>query len=225
MEDQWVDDRFVKDIRETKRINIKHWIELFTNEGIFKTERKKNPDPNRPYTSGFLPPLPSWFAMEKIAFSKKELWQAALILIIDSFTKQKHSQWISMSMLKKLFGQYYGLKTVEELLSWGQKEKILQVKSIEYQGDVVKNAYVMNFEHPFVQKVLETKKQILQILRASLIDRETLGLEIEVFIEKLEEKDLSEERRELYMWLAILGNIKELWFDNFGKVVNLYYKA
>lgn len=204
--------------------DINLWLRLFTEEEILSVEVRENPDPKKPPTTGFLPPLSrgSWLT-EKIPLSDK-LQQAALILTVKSFMEQNNTDWIAVGQLEKILAKLYGPRHANEAISWGERNNILQGDEVEYQGNRIR-AYHLSQEDALTQEIIDRKEHILNIVKNSLVDREARGLDLDVLIEKLKQEGISDDEREIYSWIAILRNGRWLWTDLFGKIVNLYRQS
>jgi hypothetical protein len=207
--------------RQSIKRDINLWLKLFTEEDLLRTEVRKNPDPNKPPTRGFLPPsaTPSWLKF-RIPLSE-ELQHAALILTVISFFERNNTDWISVNNLKGLLEKFYGSGYVIEMLKWAEVSQIFEYCELEYQGRQI-SAYRLNQQADPVKEILGKRDRIMGIVNGLMVDREDKGVDVELLVDRLKEEGISENVADLRIWLVLLRNGQRLWTDLHGKIVKPY---
>jgi len=209
------------ELQRRMRYHIKLWLSMFIEEGAFKIEKRNDPRrPNVPVTGIMAPDERPLWSKVKVQLPE-EFFRYAVVLSTLSFFERHSTDWISRSFLSRFVEERFGLKAVEEAIPWALDQRILTSDEVIHEGRA-REAYRLNSDSPFVKKVVAARNDTLQYLKELVVDREEIGVGLDVFISKIKETNLWDTLEQAYFWTIVLGYIQYIWSNYKGSVVNLW---
>jgi len=209
------------ELQRRTKFHIKLWLSMFIEEGAFRTGIRDDPKRPNGQVTGIMATdqCPLWLKVK--AQLPEEFFRYAVVLSTLSFFERHSTDWISRSFLSRFVEERFGLKAAEEAIPWAVDRGILTDDEVVHEGRARK-AYRLNCDDPFVAKIVATRDETLRHLKELIVDREEIGVGLDVFVDKIVEVDLWDSVEQAYFWAIVLGYVQYIWSNYTGSVVNLW---
>lgn len=219
--------RFAENLRGRRRsldeeikTNIRWWLTLCTEEGILIEGKERKPGHKEVFTTTIKPNPGNLLLKHTIPLSE-DLQLVSLIIITLDFLTLNNTSWISQRILKGLLEDYYGTNNMQQAIALGEKREIIEPRREKYEN-MTTDAYHLNGDNPFVKEVVKKREEIVSIAKEMLANRWESGVNLKVFLNKLIEKHIEKDCFNLYGWIAVLGNQRIFYTDQYGATLKFH---